>query len=214
MRQAVSKPTLATLAELRPIGLEDLPAVRHLHAASFKQAAAARLSETEIAAFARHVTTPVVFEDMVCVASHQFGLIGIQVTADGDKCKAQTIWTQKDSAINFSSPVAIGQNLYGLGPAKNLICVDMKTGKQNWAKDSFLTGKADKAHVGMIVAGANLLVLTDDGQLVLVKVDPQEYHEISRLRVCGSNWCNPAYADGKLYLRDEKQLMCLSLAEK
>ena len=65
MRQAVSKPTLATLAELRPIGLEDLPAVRHLHAASFKQAAAARLSETEIAAFARHVTTPAYMDELL-----------------------------------------------------------------------------------------------------------------------------------------------------
>ena len=165
-------------------------------------------------AFARHVTTPVVVDDMVCVASHQFGLIGIKVTADGDKCKAETIWTQKDSALNFSSPVVVGQHLYGLGPSKNLICVDIPTGKQMWSKDGFTTGSAGKAHVGMIVAGANLMVLTDDGQLVLVKTDPMAYHEVSRVRVCASNWCNPAYADGKLYLRDEKQLICLQLIGK
>ena len=37
------------------------------------------------------------------------------------------------------------------------------------------------------------------------------YREISRTRVCAKNWCNPAYADGKLYLRDAKELICVRL---
>ncbi len=160
---------------------------------------------------ARHVTTPVVADDMVIIASHTAGLIGVKLTPNGDGIASEIAWTVKDSAINFSSPVTVGQHLYGLGPSKNLLCVDAKTGKQTWSKEGFLTGKADKAHVGMIVAGENLLILTDDGQLALVAIDPTAFREISRVRVCTNNWCNPAYADGKLFLRDSKELICVQL---
>ena len=162
-------------------------------------------------AFARHVTTPVVVDDTVMVASQTAGLLGVKLTAEGDSIKAETAWTTKDASINFSSPVTVGQYLYGLGMNKNLLCIDTKTGKQAWAKDGFLTGKADKAHVGMIVAGENLLVLTDDGQLAMVAADPTAFKEIGRVRVCTSNWCNPAYSDGKLFLRDTNELICVQL---
>jgi hypothetical protein len=54
-------------------------------------------------------------------------------------------------------------------------------------------------------------MLTDGGQLALIAADPRECREIGRAQVCGSNWCNPAYADGKLYLRDNRDLLCVAL---
>jgi hypothetical protein len=54
-------------------------------------------------------------------------------------------------------------------------------------------------------------VLTDGGQLLLVAADPSQYKEVARAQVCGQNWCNPAYADGKLYLRDAQELRCVQL---
>ena len=160
---------------------------------------------------ARHVTTPVVIDDIVMVASHQAGLIGAKLTKSADSVNAELLWTTKDAAFNFSSPVGVGEYLYGLGPDKNLICVDPRTGKVTWSKSGFVGGDGGKAHVGIIAMGAKLLILTDDGQLVLVAADPAAFHEISRTRVCAKNWCNPAYADGKLYLRDAKELICAQL---
>ena len=162
---------------------------------------------------ARHVTTPVVIDDIVMVASHQVGLVGVKLTRSGEGVNAETIWTAKDSAINFSSPVAVGKYLYGLGPNKNLICVDPHTGKQMWSKDEFLTGNAGKSEVGMIVMGENMLILTDDGNLALVAADPKAFHEIARTRACGNNWCNPAYVGGRLFVRDAKELLCLQILE-
>ena len=48
-------------------------------------------------------------------------------------------------------------------------------------------------------------------QLVLIAADPTACKEIARAQVCGINWCNPAYADGKLYLRDAKYLYCVEV---
>jgi outer membrane protein assembly factor BamB len=92
--------------------------------------------------------------------------------------------------------------LYGLGPRKNLICVEVATGKQKWSQEGYIQTSADKAHAAFLAMGSNILCLTDNGQLVLFRADPEKFQELGTLQVAGVNWCNPAYADGKLYLRD------------
>jgi outer membrane protein assembly factor BamB len=148
--------------------------------------------------FSRHATTPVVHNDFVVVSSHQVGLIGIRASKAGAKQE----WLSKEAAINFASPVGVDGYLYGLGPAKNVICVDIATGKTQWSKDGWWTTSADKAYGAFLVLGKNILTLTDSGTLILFAADPKECREISRVQVCGANWCNPAYVDGQLFLRD------------
>ena len=145
------------------------------------------------------------------ISSHEFGLVGTRIVRSGDHFAATPAWTNKVAAINFASPVAVGAHLYGVGPSKNLVCVDAKTGELAWSKEGYFTSAAGKAHASFIVMGENILVLTDGGQLVLIAADPKACRELSRAQVCGNTWCNPAYADGKLYLRDAKELLCVEL---
>lgn len=167
--------------------------------------------------FGRHVTTPVFADDVVVVASHQVGLVGTRIVNEGSALRSEQAWLRKEHAINFSSPVVVGKYLYGLGAAKNLICVEVATGKTMWSKEGHFTTSADKAHASFIVMGKKILCLTDGGQLVLFEADPTEFRENSRAQVCGMNWCNPAYADGRLYVRDgiktDGELRCVSLIE-
>ncbi len=69
-----------------------------------------------------------------------------------------------------------------------------------------------EAFCSTIVAGKNLLVLTHDGQLLLLASNPEKYTELGRLQVCGKTWSSPALVDGKLYVRGGKELLCLDLA--
>ena len=59
--------------------------------------------------------------DIVVVGSHQVGLVGLKVSRDGAGFKAEQAWLSKESAMNFSSPVAVGKYLYGLGPASSTL---------------------------------------------------------------------------------------------
>lgn len=161
--------------------------------------------------FSRHVITPNVSDNMVCVSSHEYGLVGIKLSHHDKDWQADQAWVSKEEAINFSSPVAVGEYLYGLGPGKNFMCVEMKTGKQMWSQTGYINTSGGQAHAGFIVMGKNILALTDGGQLVLFAADPQAFKEISKAQVCGKTWCNPAYSDGKLFLRDAHDLMCVNL---
>lgn len=163
--------------------------------------------------YGRHVTTPVVVDDVVMVASKEESLMGIEIAPQdtGSGWNATTRWQTTNYMVNFSSPVAVGRYIYGLGPEQNLFCLDTKTGKGMWSKDGFTTKPAEKAHLAMVAVGNNLLLLTEMGQLVLVAADPKGYRELGRTQACGENWCNPAYAEGKVYLRDARELLCLDL---
>lgn len=164
--------------------------------------------------YGRHVMTPVVVDDVVMVSSKENPLMGVVPSAEPATGRWTPVirWRAKDLPVNFSSPVAVGGHVYGLGPDQNLFCVEARTGAVKWSKDRFAVQVAEKAHLALVAVGGNLLALTETGELVLVAADPSGYRELGRTQACGANWGNPAYADGRLYLRDGKELACLQLA--
>jgi outer membrane protein assembly factor BamB len=160
-------------------------------------------------AYARHVASPIVLGDLVIVGSHLAGNMGLRVSRDGEGCKVETAWLDRRNAINFSSPVLVGDYYYCLGPAGMMFCADAKTGEEKWTLE--ITAGTPKAQAQFVVMKKNILVLTDTGELLLVAADPAAAKVVSRLKVAGETWCNPAYADGKLFLRDKDSLMCVNL---
>ena len=159
----------------------------------------------------RHVTTPVIVDDVVIVSSHQLGTVGTRIVKEGAGFAAQEAWENKKVQTNFASPVVVDGKLYGLGSAKDLICMDPKNGEVLWAQTGVVNTTAEQAEATFLIMGKNILCLTDGGELALYAASPKAYEEISRIQVCGKNWCNPAYVSGKLYLRDKSELRCVEL---
>lgn len=168
-------------------------------------------------AFARHVMTPLLYEreNLVVIGSHQTGLIGVRVKAEGGGYVAAEAWRRMEAAPNFASGFWFARSYYGLGPSRNLVCVDLATGTMRWSQDSWISSSADKAHAGFVFDASRALALLDDGQLILWEPRPAGYRELGRTQVCGVNWCQPAVADGRLYVREglkgPGQLICLGL---
>jgi outer membrane protein assembly factor BamB len=154
----------------------------------------------------RHAATPVIFGDTIIVNSHTIGLVAIRVKKTGAGVEAVRAWSNPALTINLSTPVRVDGYLYSQGPSKNFICADAHTGALKWEAPGF--GKENSSTISV---GKNLFALTDSGELVLVAADRSKYKELGRQQVCGKNWNFPAYADGKLYVRDSRELMCLGL---
>jgi outer membrane protein assembly factor BamB len=140
--------------------------------------------------------------------------VATRIVKQGAGLAAQPLWTKKELGVNFASPVAIGDHLYGLGMHKNVMCVDIATGKVDWDQTGCITSSADKAFAGFIAVGSSLLMLNDAGELILFASDPAQFNQLGRVQVCGTNWCSPAYADGKLYIRDRKELRCVEITAR
>lgn len=159
----------------------------------------------------RHIMTPVVAGDRVLVSSHEAGLMGIRVTREGGMLAAATDWVSRPAAINCSSPVLVGSHLYGIGPSKKLECVDVRTGALAWSETAFAPAPLKRDWAAFLGVGNRILILGDNGWLVLFEADPSAFRPVARLELCGPNWCHPAYADGRLYVRDSKELLCVPL---
>lgn len=158
----------------------------------------------------RHAASPVLLgSDMVTVNSHSFGLLCYKITRDSGGWQATEAWANKDLKINLATPVLEGGHLYCQGAKKDYVCVDATTGKLNWSQPGFGSGQKDYAST--ISVGGKLLVLTEDGTLVLIAPNPAKYTELGRIQICGNTWSHPAYSDGKLYVRDGRSLQCLDL---
>jgi hypothetical protein len=63
------------------------------------------------------------------------------------------------------------------------------------------------------LGNGRLLLLDDHGSLALLEPDTKQCRELCRSKVCGETWAHPALTDGKLYVRDGKELICLDLGK-
>jgi outer membrane protein assembly factor BamB len=159
-------------------------------------------------------TTPVKLGDMLLASSVTYGSLGLRLgTADGKPSAAQA-WKNSALTCYFSTPVAVdtGHVYMVTGtlvppPQVTLRCVDMSSGKELWSKP-----KVGKYHASLLrTANDKLLMLDDLGNLIMLKPSLKGYVELAHAHVCGPTWAHPALANGRLYLRDEKELICLQM---
>jgi outer membrane protein assembly factor BamB len=159
--------------------------------------------------------TPVLAGTILVGSAITYGSVGLQLESADGKPSVKEIW--KNEALNsyFSTPVAVGDTIYivtGTKPpalfnSATLHCVEAKTGKILWSKP-----KVGTYHACLLRTGDNkLLMLEEAGNLVLIDPDPKEYRELARAKVCGEAWAHPALANGRLYVRDEKKIICLQM---
>lgn len=85
-------------------------------------------------------------------------------------------------------------------------CLELTTGRARWETDR--VGQAT-----VLVADGKLILLNDTGTLILARATPRSYDELARHRVLdgGLCWTPPALHRGRLYVRNQKRLVCLHL---
>jgi outer membrane protein assembly factor BamB len=161
----------------------------------------------------RHASTPLIRGDSVMVNSHTIGLVSFNISGDKSAFSAARGWVNNDLKINISTPVLAGDYLYCQGAGKDFNCVDAATGKVMWSHNGF-----GEKYDAVLTDGSEVLVMTDSGELVLVACDSKAYHESGRAQICGKTWSHPAFAGGKLYVREGLtggwKLTCFDLGVK
>ena len=157
----------------------------------------------------RHVCTPVIAGDTVTVASSSIGTLKFHIVKDGAGLKAEQAWAALQLKTVLGTPVLIGAQFYTLGPGgrTDLVCLDFATGNQLWSQPSF------GDYASLTVVNDKILALNSTGELFLIKANPAKYEELGRVQICAKTWASPAYADGRIYVKDDAHLTALALAE-
>lgn len=155
-----------------------------------------------------HVAQPVVVSDNRVVFSSGYG-VGAELLKVGrgtnGAWSAQRIWKSPRLKSKFANFFALDGHLYGLDDGV-LACVSLADGTQKWREGRY-------GHGQMLRCGPLLLVMAENGELVLLAPTPAAPNELHRHRVFdGKTWNPPALAGDWLLVRNDQQAACLRLS--
>ena len=129
----------------------------------------------------------------------------LQVSAGADgQLTARELWRTNRMNNNFSSSVLHDGFIYGLD-GSILACIDASTGELKWKGGRYGAGQ-------VMLASGHLIVLTEQGELALVRADPKAHQELTRFQAIeGTSWNHPAMSDGILLVRNVEEMAAFSL---
>jgi outer membrane protein assembly factor BamB len=176
------------------------------------------------------IATPRQVGDLLFVTSFYHGAMAFKLAKD--RPGAELLWKaksdnpQKPDTLNgcMTTPLVKGGHVYGICGFGELRCLEVKTGKQVWQTYDALDGKKGFLGTAFLVEHKDRCFLfNDQGDLVIARLTPKGYKEIDRAHILDTSqeqrgrkvvWCYPAFAGRCMFVRNDKELVCVSLAEK
>ncbi len=159
-----------------------------------------------------NVATPIALDNYVFISSgYGKGCALVEVEKQGDgSLQARKVYHSRVMRNHMATCVFHAGHLYGFNEG-SLTCIQFASGERCWEEAKFGKGS-------LLLAGNNLIVLGDNGTLALVEASPEGFHEKGSCQVFdGSNknrcWSMPVLANGRLYVRDMKRLLCIDLRQ-
>ena len=151
---------------------------------------------------AYNAATPIVDGATVIYAGSGRGTKAVKIEKTADGFAAKELWSNPDNAVQFSSPVLKGAQIYGISQAGVLFCLDAKDGKTLW------TSELGARDFGSIVdAGSVLLALTPKGDLTVFEPSDKEYKKVAGYKVADSDtYGYPVVAGKDVFVKDKDSL--------
>jgi outer membrane protein assembly factor BamB len=148
----------------------------------------------------------VIGESQVLVGTPMAETRLLSLAKDGETWSAKEEWTSKDLKPYYNDFVRLGDHLYGFD-SDILVCIDLASGKKKWKKGRYGHGQAL-----LLGEAGQMLVISDQGEVVLTEVSPQGLKEIAKFKALnGKTWNHPVIAGGKLLVRNGEEMACFEL---
>ena len=149
---------------------------------------------------------------------------GLVLKMDPAKPAATILWPADKARAKrilgpTSTPLLRGNEIFWLNPDKDLVCLDATTGKELWKSDK-LTPPGTGNELNLTPCGEIVFIYTDEGNLITAQLTREAYKEFSRSHLIDPtypfggrkvNWAGPAYANGKIFVRSDREIVCAAL---
>jgi outer membrane protein assembly factor BamB len=132
------------------------------------------------------------------------GAAVIEVSDEGGRQVPRVIWEHTRLKNRFSSSVIHDGFIYGLDESI-LTCLDAETGEVKWKAGRY-------GHGQFVLASGHLVMLSEEGELALVRATPERHDELVRFPVLdGKTWNHPAIEGGILLVRNLAEMAAFDL---
>ena len=175
-----------------------------------------------------NIATPVVKNNRAFFTSFYDG--SFMLSLGSDEPSAEPLWSRSGrderhtDALHsiISTPYLEGDYVYGIDSYGEFRCLDAKTGERIW-ESLEPTPKSRWSTIHMVKNGPRMWMFNERGELVIARLSPRGYEEISRAKLIeptrvqlpqrgGVCWSHPAYAYRHVFARNDEALVCASLA--
>lgn len=175
------------------------------------------------------IATPVVDADRLFVSCFYDGSLMLKLHQD--KPEVSQIWRrlgpdeQHTDSLHamIGTPWLDGDYVYGVDSYGQLRCLEAATGNRVW-ESLKATPKTRWSTIHMVRNGDRWWLFNERGTLIIARLTPTGYEEISRAKLIdptsvqlaqrgGVCWSHPAYANRCVFARNDEKLVCASLAE-
>jgi outer membrane protein assembly factor BamB len=163
------------------------------------------------------IATPVFSKNLLLIGGLMFKL-------DPEKPRASILWPDTKAVSlrvlsNTSTALIRGDYVYSAKSSGELVCLEATTGKEVWKTDR-VTDLKNGASIHLTPNEDGVFLYTNKGELIRAAFSPTGYTEMGRQRLlepiypfAGRKvaWSPPSFADGHVFVRNEKELVCVSL---
>ena len=176
-----------------------------------------------------NIMTPRLLDGLLFVSNFYHGPLVAKL--DADKPDASVLWRGKSNnpakphGINpvMNTPIMADGYAYGICGMGELRCIDLKDGSTKWETLRAVGGKRNQFATAFFVKHEDrYFVFNELGELMIAKMTPKEFEVIDSASVIKATmparggrdvvWCHPAFAQRCMFVRNDEELLCLSLA--
>lgn len=166
-----------------------------------------------------NIPTPLISGDYVfCSTGYGAGSALLKLSRDGRGVKAEEQYFLDGNKLqNHHGGMILKDGYVFCGHQHNEgfpICVEMESGEIAWGGRERGPGGGSAA---VAYADGHFYFRYQDGTMALIEANPKEYKLKGKFKIKthnGESWPHPVIAGGKLYLRDQDELLCYDIKAK
>ncbi len=170
------------------------------------------------------IMTPILAGEYLYVGGYSNKSLMLKLSKE--KPAAEEVWRDKRgygmSPVNVQ-PFLVDGVLYGFDQNGEMMAVEMPSGNRLWQTIEPVGKKLQYCATAFIVKQDDRFWLfNENGEIIICKLSPAGYDEISRAKVIEPTnaasgrdvvWCMPAFANKRMYVRNDKECICVDLAK-
>lgn len=174
------------------------------------------------------IGTPVVRDDLLLISNAHKGSLLLRLSQQN--MRVEKVWQRRRQEVPGgaalhclnSTPMIQGQHVYGVDGRGILRCLRLDTGEQVW-QDGSAVPEDRFATIHLIRHGEKTWMFTERGELIISRLTPEGFQEISRAKLIdttreqmrrrdGVTWSHPAFAYRHVFARNDKELVAADLS--
>lgn len=155
------------------------------------------------------ISDPVYHKGVLLISDYWEGSKALRLDEHG--AKPEILWQGRRLSLLMSTPLLRDGYAYALDKKDGLKCIELRSGTIAW-EGEHVTPKERNPQASLVwVDASRALILNALGELILAELSPRGYRQLGKAAVLDRTWAHPGFADGCVFARNDKEIVCVPL---